>query len=231
MNTPFFFSFSPWKGVVVPLLLWFVLFTPWSAAWDLDLSRAFFDGGRFTHNAFWHFFYLYGYWPAWILFFLGLTGFILSFFKGKWRKWRTPCLYLILVFAIGSGLIVNTFLKEKWNRPRPRQVEEFGGSHPFRPYYAPGWSSSSEGLKSFPSGHASTGYYFFSLAFLGVIYKRRALYWMGLSLAWGLGLLLSLARIAEGGHFLSDTLASALIMWLVSWLFAALLFREKQAGD
>lgn len=218
-------SFSIFKTIFLPVLLW-IAFTPWSADLDLKTSQAFYQGGAFASHPFWDWMYVYGIWPAWILTGLAMIGFILSF-NPFYRAWRKPCLYLLLTFAIGSGLIIHAVLKDHWGRPRPRQVIEFGGLQPYRPYYKPNIGNQPEPSKSFTSGHASLGYYFFALALLGGIYHSLFLYWLGLSLAWGLGILLSMTRIAQGGHFLSDTLASALIMWLTAWVLAYFLFRDK----
>ena len=40
---------------------------------------------------------------------------------------------LLVVLAVGPGLIVNGILKEHWGRARPRDVVEFGGDHRFTP--------------------------------------------------------------------------------------------------
>lgn len=225
----FLFPFSISKGVFLPILLW-IVFTPWSAELDLKTSHIFYHNGAFVSHPFWNWIYIYALWPAWILTFIALIGFILSF-KKTYRAWRTPCLYLLLTFSIGAGLIIHAVLKDHWGRPRPRQVIEFGGVQPFRPYYEPNFGNQPEPSKSFACGHASLGYYFFALAFLGAIYRSRLLYWLGLSLAWGLGILLSIARIAQGGHFLSDTLASALIMWLTAWGLAYWLFAKEESKN
>jgi lipid A 4'-phosphatase len=206
---------SIFKGVYLPILCWLAL-TPWSSWLDLKVSHMFYENGAFVSHPFWDWLYIYGVWPAWILTGLALTGFMLSF-TPLYRSWRRPALYILLTYAIGSGLIIHAVFKDHWGRPRPRQVTEFGGVQTFRPYYQSHIGDQTEPSKSFPCGHASSGYYFFSLAILGILCRSRPLFWSGLGLALGLGILLSLARIAQGGHFLSDTLASALIMWLTSW--------------
>ncbi len=61
------------------------------------------------------------------------------------------------------------------------------------------------------------GFYFFSLIFLGKGLNSRFLYYSGLFLVVTLGGALSLTRILQGGHFFSDVLASAVIMWYTSW--------------
>lgn len=212
-----FFSFSNKKGVILLLFIWFLIFTPFSTYVDLSLSHYFYNGNSFSHRPLWHEIFLYGCYPAWII---GLSSFIFciySFVNPKVKKWQRATLFLSLTFLMGCGLIVNVLLKDHWGRPRPRQLIEFGGSHFYSPYYLPHFIFENSNEKSFPSGHASCGFYFFSLAFLGAHYKKRWLFFLGLTLAFGLGTLLSLSRIAEGGHFLSDTLAAALIMWLISW--------------
>ena len=228
-NTKPFFPLSIFKCVILPILLW-IVFTPWSAELDLQSSHAFYQNGTFASDPFWVWMYIYGVWPAWVLVGVALIGFILSF-SSSYRSWRIPCLYLLLVFALGSGLIIHAILKEHWGRPRPRQTIEFGGIQPFRPYYEPNTEKPPQPSKSFASGHAASGYYFFALAVLGMIYHSRMFYWLGWGVGWGLGILLSLTRIAQGGHFLSDTLAAALIMWLTAWGLAYLLFKPRERKD
>ena len=41
--------------------------------------------------------------------------------------------WLLLGLALGPGLVVNTILKNRWGRPRPVQLEAFGGEAPYIP--------------------------------------------------------------------------------------------------
>ncbi len=213
-NVKFFIYFF-----VFPFLAW-LLFTPWSATLDIAITRIFYENGQFSSSPYWDIIYDYGVIPGWILFFVSLYGFISSYFSSKYQTWRKPSLFILLTFAIGPGLIIHGILKEHWGRPRPKQVIEFGGSQSFRPYYYPHFNQP-EPSKSFASGHSSMGFAFFSAALLGLRSKNKKIFWGGIAIAWILGILLSLARIAVGGHFLSDTLASALIMW---WLASGLYY-------
>lgn len=206
---------SFYRGICIPILLW-MAFTPFSQGLDLRLSHFFYDNGAFSSAHFWQWLYLYGFWPAWVMTALALAGLVLSF-SPHYRQWRNPCIVFLLTFAIGSGLIVHATLKENWGRPRPRQVVEFGGKQAFRPYYLPNFTNQPEPSKSFSCGHCSVGFTFFSLGMLGSYYRSRLLSWLGWTLAWSLGILLSLTRMAQGGHFLSDTMATALIMWITAW--------------
>ena len=212
-----FHPFALMKGILYPLLL-FLLIAPWLNTIDLVAARYFYSNSGFSSNPLWQWIYTYGFWPGWVLFGLGCLGFIASVSFNK--PWIKPSLFVILTLAIGSGFFIHFILKDHWGRPRPRQVIEFGGNQQFRPFYHPQFEETGETSKSFSCGHCSMGFYFFSLALLGR--WRNSLLWhrLGLTLAFSLGIALSLARIAVGGHFISDTLVSALIMWLTSWVGA-----------
>lgn len=214
------------KGIFFPLLLW-LLFTPLSPWIDKKIAYYFYNESSFQTNSLWNAVYFYGIWPAWVAIFFATLALIYSFFSVNKRLLK-PALFLLLTLAVGSGLIIHGILKDHWGRPRPKQVIEFGGHQPFRPYYDNNIGHQPEPSKSFPSGHASMGFYFFTFILLGNFYKSRWLYWTGMILSWGLGILLSLTRIAQGGHFFSDTLASALIMWLTAWTFYYILFGSME---
>ena len=113
---------------------------------------------------------------------------------------------VLLVLVLGPGLLVNGILKEHWGRARPLNCQEFGGTQVFSPAFVP----SDQGGRSFSSGHASGSGYWVVVAL--VLAPRRRL-WLGLAL--GYSLLVAWARLASGGHFLSDI--------LVSWFIVALL--------
>lgn len=194
----------------------FLLYTPWSAQLDQVTTQYFYTNDHFVSNSFVHFMFKYGFYPAWAVIAIAIFLLIISIPFPKYKHFRKPATYLILCLAIGAGLIVHFLLKDHWGRPRPKQVIEYGGHQPFRAYYQPNFFHQPEPSKSFPCGHCSMGFYFFSLALLGYYLKRKYLYYYGMGLAWGLGIILGYIRIAQGGHFLSDVLMSALIMWLVA---------------
>jgi lipid A 4'-phosphatase len=209
------------KELLFPLFVW-LLVTPWSATLDLNITRYFYQKQAFSSAPLWGFIYHYGTWPAWLAVLLACGGIVCSF-QGRWRQWRVSCLYFILTLALGSGLFIHAGLKEQWGRPRPRQVMEFGGKQPFRAYYQPQFKQQPEPSKSFACGHCTMGFCFFTFVFLGRFYHKRWLEKTGWILAWGLGLALSIARVAQGGHFFSDVLASLIIMWWMASLLSYLL--------
>ena len=203
------------RSWIIPLIM-LVLITPFSADIDLSLSRYFYtrqEPTGFRSSAFNDFMFVYGLIPAQLLFISSAILLFMSCFFKKWRRGYIPSLILVLTLIIGAGLIANAILKDHWGRPRPKQVIEFGGNQEFRPFYKPNFFHQIEPSRSFPSGHSTMGFYFFTLAIIGRRLNNRKMFITGIVLAIVLGVALSLTRIEQGGHFFSDTLMSGLIMW------------------
>jgi membrane-associated PAP2 superfamily phosphatase len=135
-------------------------------------------------------------------------------------------LFLAATLALGPGLLVNGIFKPNWGRPRPHQTVEFGGKQAFVAVWGMGTSRYS---KSFPSGHASMGFYLMAPAFL-LYRRRRAWAFAFLLLGLAAGLALGIARIAQGAHFPSDVLWSAGMVYL-SGLLLLPLFRLGRSAD
>ncbi len=129
---------------------------------------------------------------------------------------RKKIVYLILVLAIGPGLMVNVLFKDNWGRARPDQVQEFGGQKRF----TSAWVMSNECMQNcaFVSGHASMGFYLFGFAFLSHHHRKK---WMGLALICGF--VIGLVRIMQGSHFVSDVIFAGMMVYLVAWLLSVLI--------
>lgn len=183
---------------------------------DLPIARLFFHKG----NVFFDLLYNYGEYPALITCYGSALLFLLSFAITKLQTFRPLFLYLIATLAVGSFLINEKLLKEHWGRPRPRQVVEFGGEHPFRPFYKPNFFEKSQ-TKSFACGHCTAGFYFFALA-----RAARKRWLMGFALLFGTAL--GVARIAQGGHFFSDVIVGAMIMWYTAQAFEWLIKEKRE---
>jgi membrane-associated phospholipid phosphatase len=109
---------------------------------------------------------------------------------------------------LGPGLVVNTVLKDHWGRARPLQIEQFGGSRAFTP--APLPAAQCARNCSFPSGHAALG---FSLLAFALLLPPGAARRLATAAALGVGVLVGLARIAQGAHFLSDVVYAGLVVY------------------
>lgn len=120
--------------------------------------------------------------------------------------------FLLFGFAFGPGLLVNGVLKSLWGRPRPVHIQPFGGDVSYEPVWRISEACASN--CSFVSGESSSAAWMVAVL---VLVPRRWRMAVGLPLIL-YAALLSLNRIAFGGHFLSDVLLSwsltALVMGL-----------------
>lgn len=143
---------------------------------------------------------------------------------GRFPRWRPRSIaFMVLVYAVGPGLLVNGLLKNFVGRARPKQIDVFGGDKLFSPAFAPAEQCASN--CSFVSGDvafmaASLG---FALLLNGT--KRR----VAVLLCLGLTGLTSYYRMAVGAHFLSDTILAALFCFIITLALHQLLF-SRPAG-
>ena len=126
---------------------------------------------------------------------------------------RRGVIYILLTIALGPGLLANTLLKDHWGRARPAQVLEFGGTKHFTPALVP--SDQCVSNCSFVSGHGAMAFALIAFAFMIKDPARRR---QGIWAALAFGTLVGFTRIAQGRHFLSDTIDAALLMIGLSWL-------------
>lgn len=151
---------------------------------------------------------------------VGLLGFWIwrrGFRGDTGRDWQRRVLYLVVVLALGPGLVVNGAFKADSGRARPMQVTEFGGARAFTGFGMP--AAQCRKNCSSVSGHAAVGFFFIAFA------------WALRSRAWLLGGILigaavGAGRMMQGGHFLSDILFSFWAVYFVAYFSARWLFGE-----
>ena len=119
--------------------------------------------------------------------------------------------FILSTLAIASGVVVNLIFKNNWGRPRPFNVDVFGGDLPF----VGAWHMSNycQSNCSFVSGEASSAIWLLTVLVLVPLAWRA----MATRIALACVVIFSLNRIAFGGHFLSDVLLS----W---WMTLAIMF-------
>ncbi|MBU6506700.1 MAG: phosphatase PAP2 family protein [Alphaproteobacteria bacterium] len=175
---------------------------------DLAASSAFYTpGSGFSHSA------ILGAIHADLRFAVAAFAILAAGALIAWQRRRRAALYLLLALALGPGLMVNTMFKDHWGRARPAQIVEFGGTQKFTPAFVPADQCATN--CSFPAGDPAVGFFLVSAAFLvpGMAARRWAV--VG---AVAAGAALGLVRIAQGGHFLSDVVASGFLVTGLSWL-------------
>lgn len=134
-------------------------------------------------------------------------------------------LYLMLVFGLGPGLLVNATLKDNWGRARPSQITEFGGARQFTPAFVV--SDQCGHNCSFVAGHPAMVFGFFGVALLLRDRRRRAL---AIAAVTAVGALAGLGRMMQGGHFLSDVVFAGVFVFAVAWLLEKLMFAPAIAA-
>jgi membrane-associated PAP2 superfamily phosphatase len=101
----------------------------------------------------------------------------------------------------------------------PWDLQEFGAAAAYVPHWAMGRLDGGPG-RCFPSGHAVAAFAFFSGHFaLRPHHPRAARAWLAVVLA--VGAAFGWAQLARGAHYVSHTLWSAWISWLLCAVLAA----------
>ena len=114
-------------------------------------------------------------------------------------------LFLWVISIFNLGIVINLFFKNIWGRARPGDIFQLGGKENFTPWFQ--ISDACASNCSFVSGDAAVG---FSLIALYFLTKRIAFFWSSLFFGFSIGLV----RIMEGGHFISDVVMAAMILYL-----------------
>lgn len=169
------------------------------------------------------------YLPAVLTLVLGvwaLTALGLGLARERWRHLIRPGAYLLLVIALGLGVLVNATLKDHWGRPRPRDTVVLGGAWAFQEPWQPGEHGRG---KSFPCGHAAGGALGLALWFLWRRQRPRLARWVLagsiLATAW-----IGFVRMLAGAHWLSDVVWAGVLMWVVAAALDRLVLQRPDAA-
>ncbi|MBI9065777.1 MAG: phosphatase PAP2 family protein [Salinivirgaceae bacterium] len=219
------------RDVIVFLVIFTLLSIPFLFTnLDIALQKPYFtDGEWFLMNLpFWDFIYKYGIFLGYFVAVVALVVVSVSYWSKKLFIWRKAAYFMLFVMLVGPGVLVNGTFKDHWGRPRPREIKEFGGKENFHVV----WEKGDTKGKSFPCGHASMGFYLaIPFLFLRKRYKKWA--WIFFITGTLYGLLVGYARMIAGGHFASDVLWSAGMVWLTGILGYYLLkvYKEPSLSD
>lgn len=199
----------PMAGLVLAtaLIRWFGV--------DLGLARWLHgaEGYRSVTEGGWGIAYHFSVVPGWVL----AVGALLVLLAGlrcarARRHWRGAAL-LVAALALGPGVLVNVILKDHTGRPRPYELQDWGGPYAYREAFD--FGTPGEG-HAFPSGHAAMGFYLLTPFFVCWAGRRRCAWW-ALAAGSAFGAAVGLMRMMQGGHFLSDVLWAWGVVYLVGW--------------
>ena len=119
--------------IIVLLLAILTTLVFWLTDWDYRLAAIFYHpeklGDVWPLQHHWFLKLLFDYALPFIVAIVvsALSIFLLSHIHDHSRPYRRQALYVLLVIALGPGLVVNLIVKDHWGRPRPVHRESGAG--------------------------------------------------------------------------------------------------------
>ena len=148
---------------------------------------------------------------------LFLLGLIIGW-KKEWMRSYRKGLVIVVLSSIFVPVVVGS-LKDISNMPCPKSLDLFGGTYP----HTCVWESYKtndchlEKQKCWPAGHASGGFALLSLIFLFRSRQNKiAVACVAMVIGWSMGSY----KMLIGDHFLSHTVITMIVAWLVILLIA-----------
>ncbi len=193
--------------------LWCLTFAVWAAAlflaspYDLELSQAIAD----PKNGFGRFIWLWGTTPSGVLYVAALAVLMVPRLRRNTSDLVQVAAVTLLVMALLHSLFITTSIKLLWGRQR--FVELGGDWSRFTLFYQPGKPLAGE---SFPSGHVATAFVCSPLVFLLAREGRKAAAALLCLLVIAWGVTVAYGRILNGAHYLTDTIFSAGLSFLLA---------------
>lgn len=145
-------------------------------------------------------------------------------FLSKYRRG----LLIVLLSSIFVPIIVGS-LKATTNIPCPKNLEIYGGAYPHTCVWEkyPSTFCNQKKIKCWPAGHASGGFALLSLYFLFRTRKAKIAALSGVMvIGWSMGTY----KMLIGDHFLSHTVITMILAWLIISAIVLLLNRLERKG-
>lgn len=209
-------AFLAWH-LGIPVMAVLLLLALETTGLDRGVSDWFFDAatGRFPLRYDPAFEIMTHQWAKYLVVLTGcavIAAYLLSFIIPALKVRRRLLLFLSLALTLAPAAV--SLLKSVNPRHCPYDLLEYGGYAAHLGLFdvaAPGQPPG----HCFPSGHASAGFSLLAFYFAGLVLGNRRLALTALWVGMGAGLAFGMARVAQGAHFLSHNLWSALVCWLV----------------
>lgn len=221
--------------IILVIVSTLILFETYAV--DLWLQDLFFDFKQQVwlvdrQNAVLKFIFYDGIKIAYLIALLGLSIALIFFRSHKTIKHYKVGLSIVLASMICVPTTIAS-LKAFTNTPCPKHLQHYGGEYPYVTVLtAYPESFKREGsVRCFPAGHASAGFALMSLYFL---FNQPAIRKTALTSAIGLGWITGGYKMLIGDHFLSHTLMSMEIAWLIiiliKWAIDMLFIHKKRGA-
>ncbi|RXK54458.1 phosphatase PAP2 family protein [Oleiharenicola lentus] len=145
---------------------------------------------------------------------------VLALGPARWReRWRFGRRDLwVAVLTLVSVPVLAGWGKDTTNTFCPSEIRRYGGDVPYVKVFEryPENDRPARRGRGFPAGHASGGF-----ALLGLMWLRRSSAWRlgGLALGLGAGWWMGGYQMLKGAHFLSHTIVTMLLAWIVMLLW------------
>lgn len=156
-----------------------------------------------------------------------LIGLIAGWKRPFLSKYRRGLL-IVLLSSIFVPIIVGS-LKAITNIPCPKNLEIYGGAYPHTCVWEkyPSTFCNQKKIKCWPAGHASGGFALLSLYFLFRTRKAKIAALSGVMvIGWSMGTY----KMLIGDHFLSHTVITMILAWLIISAIVVLLNRLERKG-
>lgn len=151
-----------------------------------------------------------------------LIALIAAYGCASWAVYRKPLLYLALAVS-GGSLLVSAF-KSALAVSCPWEFSRYGGHLTYHSVFEQLFLRNGEGC--FPAAHASAGYAWVGLYFLGLSFASPSR-WAGLIVALTCGLMFGFAQQIRGAHFMSHDLWTLAVCWFYSLSLYLYMFKRR----
>lgn len=172
--------------------------------------------------------------PKVLIIALAVAVIVLAAGPARWRtRWSPPgarrvdLWILIATLAAAPGLIALS--KATTNVFGPREIRRYGGAAPYvrvLESYSPDDRPQRRG-RCFPAGHASGGFSLLALA--GLARTRRGRF-VGAGIGLAVGGLMGGYQMVKGAHYLSHTVVTVFVCWILFLLWRRVLRAIGPAG-
>jgi membrane-associated PAP2 superfamily phosphatase len=159
-----------------------------------------------------------------IVFAVVLLFSLIFFRRNRLVKEYKKGIIIVVLSAVFIPVSVGA-LKKETNMPCPKNEIRYGGNYPKTAVwesYEEDFKYKDQKIKCWPAGHASGGFALLSLFFLFKSKRNKTLaLGFALSVGWSMGVY----KMLIGDHFLSHTVITMLLAWLIVLIIAKSVYR------